>query len=389
MSIETILSSLNKQAMEQLCMENYAECFKLLRKAEVIIDSPEYSTGCHLKGITWNNLGVYCKQINQLDQALAYLQKSLNVNESDHLVKAETHLNILAVLIKQRRASVAVSHGMQAINLLKGSAEHFVLLMAMKTTAEAYLSLGKLDHSFKLLSAALHLGEQRLSARHELVKEIEEKLKALRKIEKKFIFEKVKLQEGREFLSHFRGNGRQAAVKETKSLERSPKQTLKQVHLNKRPLNPTKTLPLRRKLLMSKLKQTKVQQFEALEGKIQDLQSQLKDFESRYKQLEKVALSLSPRPNKAGKGKESKAELRTHKLMLQQGWEQDPRLVSREKSKQKARRALVELETLQKQVKREDLLGFEVEAETGAQNAGGSAMYKTFGYLTHGLLLRP
>ena len=75
--------------------------------------------------------------------------------------------------------------------------------------------------------------------------------------------------------------------------------------------------------------------------------------------------------------------------MLQQGWEQDPRLVSREKSKQKARRALVELETLQKQVKREDLLGFEVEAETGAQNAGGSAMYKTFGYLTHGLLLRP
>jgi hypothetical protein len=138
---------------------------------------------------------------------------------------------------------------------------------------------------------------------------------------------------------------------------------------------------------LSKIKPTKDQQFEVLEGKIQDLQSQLKDFESRYQQLEKVALSLSPRSNKK---KEKRSELMPNKiLMIQQDLEQDPRLILREKSKQKGKRALVELETLKQQAQREDLFGFEIQAKMGAQDVGLSPMYKTFGYSTHSLFLRP
>ena len=391
MSIETILCTLNKQAMEQLCMENYSECFKLLKKAEAIIDSPEYTTGYHLKGITWNNLGVYHKQINQLDQALDYLTKSLNVNEPNQLIRAETHLNILTVLIKLHKANLAVSHGIQAINLLRHTSEYFILVMALKNTAEAFLITGKLDQSFKLLSTAWRFGEKHLSGKHELVKEIEEKLKGLKKIEKKFFFERVKLKEGKEFLSHFRNKDRhpQSPIKESKSLGRSPKQTQKLAFTNKKILNPTKTLPICRRLLINRVPKPKDLQFEVLEEKIQGLQSQLNEFESKYKQLEKAALSLSPISNKKG---EKKDLVNDKAIKIKQELDENEKQLSvksREKSKKKGKRALVELETLKKLAESEDLFGYDTQSKMEIQVGESSPMYKTFGYSTHTLLLKP
>lgn len=391
MSIETILCALNKQAMAHLCMENYSECFKLLKKAEVIIDSPDYTTDYHLKGLTWNNLGVYYKQINQLDQAFEYLTKSLNTNESNPLIKAETHLNILTVLIKLHKANLAVSHGIQAINLLKHTSEYFILVMALKNTAEAFLITGKLDQSFKLLNTAWRFGEKYLSEKHELVKEIEEKLKELKKIEKKFFFERVKLREGKEFLSHFRNKERQppTPIKESKSLERSPKHTQKFNCTNKKSLQPTKTLPLRRKLLIHRMQKPKGHQFEVLEEKIQGLQSQLNDFESKYKQLEKAALSLSPISHKKLDKIDS---IQSKPLKVQIESNQNEKLLSvksREKSKKKAKRALDELETLKKVAESEDLFGYDTQSKMGIQVGESSPMYKTFGYSTHTLFLKP
>jgi tetratricopeptide (TPR) repeat protein len=384
MSIESILASLNKQAMEHLCRDNNSECFRLLKKAEKIIESPEYLTDDNLKTMTWNNLGVYFKRIDQLDQSLDYLKKSLKI--SDPLVQSETHLNILAVLLQQRKPKLAASHGLQAIQLLKGSNEYFVLVTALKNTSDAYMALGKLDQAFKLLTIASKIAKKHLNESHEVAVEVEEKIKSLKKIEKKFYFEKIKIREGKEFLSGFRKP--REKIKESKSLERSPNVKKKKV-LDKELIG-AKTGNLKRKMQFQQRTTAKDGQFEVLEGKIQSLQSQLDEFESRYKELETMAKMMSP--SRTQKINDSKEVIERKLLMIQHKWSNQAKSnksKSREPSKEKAKRALVELEDLKKQAENEDLFGYDTRSKMMSSELEKNTMYKTFGYSTHTLFLKP
>ena len=111
MSIESIVRTCNKQAMESLCSNNYSECYRLLKKAEEIIRSPSYPTNSKLSAVTWNNLGCYYKRINSFELALNYLKKALNDDtDSDNVTLAGTHLNILAVLSQQQNHKLALQN---------------------------------------------------------------------------------------------------------------------------------------------------------------------------------------------------------------------------------------------------------------------------------------
>lgn len=390
MSIEAILSTCNKQAMEFLCSKNYSECYKLLQKAESIIESPEYITSSRLAAITWNNLACYYKRINHFDQSLEYLTKSLKVEDLEQSFIAEIHLNIMAVLKEQKKYETALFHGTKALELLKHSKKYITLIPAIKNTAAIYLALGKIEKALYLFTTGLKLAEDHLGENDSETLEIKEKIRALKNIEKKFYFEKVKIKENKRYLSHLRNNDRVLdsflPIKGSRSLERGPKLPKKIKKHGK--ASQLKTTVDKRKLLIKRVKIKETNQFSVLEAKIKGLQSQLDHFENRYHNLEQFNLKTQsrpqtkiqePKPLKKSKGKLFQGILDSNKDQEKPFEENKNKLVS----------TLKEFETLKKLAETEELFGDDMRSKLTSANAEKSNLYNTVGFSLQKISLKP
>jgi tetratricopeptide (TPR) repeat protein len=392
MSIEAILSTCNKQAMEFLCSKNYLECYKLLQKAENIIESPEYITSSRLAAITWNNLACYYKRINLFDQALEYLTKSLKVEDLEQSFMAEIHLNIMAVLKEQKKYETALFHGTKALELLNHSKKYITLIPAIKNTAGVYLALGKIEKALHLYSTSLKLAEDYLGENDSETLEIREKIRALKNIEKKFYFEKAKIKENKRYLSHLRNNDKAfenfLPIKESKSLERSPKLS-KKVRIKKsNKINQLKSTVEKRKLLIKRVKIKEPNQFSVLEAKIKGLQNQLDQFENRYNNLENFSMNLKPESkNKIQDSKGfKKSKIKQSKGLSNPNKNEDKPL---EEGRKKLVSTLKEFETLKKLAETEELFGDDMRSKLTSANAEKSNLYNTIGFSLQKISLKP
>ena len=101
---EKLIREYNTVAMQFLKRDAFHESKMLLRKAIACTKDANYichrSARLHLRAVTLNNMGCYCKRAGKLDSALEYLQKALGIESrlGGGENPAGTHLNICAVL---------------------------------------------------------------------------------------------------------------------------------------------------------------------------------------------------------------------------------------------------------------------------------------------------
>ena len=309
MSIESIVRTCNKQAMEYLCANNYAECFRLLKRAEEIINSPNYPTKSKLNAVTLNNLGCYYKRVHNYDLALNYLKRALEEEETnDKATSAGTHLNILAVLAQQDNHQQALYHGIQALKLLKDSDNIKTLIIALQSTADEYIAVGDSEKALGTYKYALELAQDHFGLSDEYTLAIFNKYSSLSKPEKKFYFEKLNKRTTKKIFNNFKNNSAlpkiSGPIKPSKSLERSPP-ARQRFRPEKSDRITIKTAPNKQKLpnfIVGKSKSNEGKMYTPddtyikLEEKINVLQNQLENFEIRYQQLENFAKKkVSPR----------------------------------------------------------------------------------------------
>lgn len=391
MSIEAILSTCNKQAMEFLCSSNYVDCFKLLQKAEGIVESPEYNTDSQLAAVTWNNLACYYKRICYYEQALAYLYKALKVDDLDQSFKAEINLNLMAVLKEQKKYETALFHGTKALTLLKHSKNYSTLISALQNTASIYLALGKIEKAENMYLASLKLSVSYQGENHEASQEIKEKLKSLKNIEKKFYFEKVKIVENKRFLSHYRSNDKvnstHSPIKESKSFEKSPKAG-KRLRMKKlKNLTVLNSAKKPKKLLIKKTKFSESSQFSVLEAKIRFLQSKINRFESKYNSLEKFRLKYEQKPNLTP---DSVSYKKSDGNFFMSG--QEASLNEEEKKsdvKNKLMSTLKEFESLKRLAETEELFGDDIRSKLTSAHMEKSNLNNTLGFSLQKISLKP
>jgi tetratricopeptide (TPR) repeat protein len=371
MSIESIVRTCNKQAMDSLCSNNYSECYRLLKKAEEIIRSPNYPTNSKLSAVTWNNLGCYYKRINSFDLALNYLTKALETDaESDNLTLAGTHLNILTVLSQQQNHKQALYHGVQAIKLLKNSNKPQTLIVALQHAAEEYILLGDHDKAYSTLLNAVSIADDKFGKDSEFSALLQEKINALGKLEKKFYFEKLNKRATREIFDNFRNNSVlpkvSGPIKPSKSFERSPqiRQRIGKKIRSDRVY--VKTAPNKHKMFLNNKSQRNEESYNKLEEKISVLQNQLENFEIRYKKLEQFARNKTQSRGFRKKKILNKNECAT---LIQKWWRgyrdrKEFRVYRRKMTHERAKRAIEELEILRKVAIKEDLYAVEPRPKT-------------------------
>ena len=141
--IESIVLSCNKLAMDHLKEEKFASALHLLNRAKDLLDFPSAST--KLLAVTLNNLGCFYKKKGKLALSLQYLTRALHLeqlNPSDKVNQAGTHLNITAIRSSMNQHKLALNHATEAINMLL-EAEALDTELNIKTTlAIAYHNAG-------------------------------------------------------------------------------------------------------------------------------------------------------------------------------------------------------------------------------------------------------
>lgn len=115
----TVAELCNLLAMTLLQDEKFKHCFELLKKAEILSQRHEES-----KAVTYNNLACYYRRKGKLKASLNYLQLALKLEkQSDKTAfagsRADTHLNLCAVLSQLGRHSSALEQAQQALILLQ------------------------------------------------------------------------------------------------------------------------------------------------------------------------------------------------------------------------------------------------------------------------------
>ena len=308
MSIDSIVRTCNKQAMEYLCTNNYTECYRLLKKAEEIINSPSYPTNSKLHAVTLNNLGCYYKRISSFDLALSYLQKALaEEKDSDLSATAGTHLNILAVYSQKNNHQEALHHGIQALKLLKDTSNLDTLSIALQNTGDEYIALGNNEKALATYKYGLELCQKNFGDSHEYTITFYNKYHSLSQPEKKFYFEKLNKRTTKQIFTNFRNysilphvNG---PIRPSKSVEKNPPPKQKfssrnmrsdRIYMKTAP-NKTKSYSVNREKVRTNQGKmyTLDDTYMKLEEKINSLQNQLENFEARYKNLENFAKNKS------------------------------------------------------------------------------------------------
>ena len=383
MSIESIVRTCNKQAMEHLCASNYTECFRLLKKAEEIVNSPNYPTSSKLHAVTLNNLGCYYKRINSNGVALEYLKRALEEEkDTDGATAAGTHLNMLAVLSQQNNHEDALYHGIQALRLLKDEQNINTLAIALQSTGDEYAAVGNIVKALATYKYGLELCQEHFGAEHPYTMGLYERYHSLGQPEKKFYFEKLNKRTTKQIFKNFRNysilptinapiNG---PIKPSKSFEKSPNQKYRVNRKVKSVRGHMSTAPNKHKTPQQLAQKSRSNQgrmytvddtYMKLEEKINSLQNQLEVFEHKYKKLENFAKSKIPQK----RNRRIKKTPEECAIVIQKFWRgyQDRkqfRVYKRKMTHERAKRAIEELEILRKEAINEDLYGEDVRPKT-------------------------
>lgn len=90
------------------------QAFNYVKKAEKLAENNDKA-----KADAYNNLACYYRRIGKLRAALSYLEKTLDIETKYNFTdkKAETHLNMCAVLGQLARHDLAYGHAQNAIIL--------------------------------------------------------------------------------------------------------------------------------------------------------------------------------------------------------------------------------------------------------------------------------
>lgn len=113
---KTVGEMCNLLAMTYLQQEDFAMVLELLKKAEILTERDD-----HGRAVTYNNLACFYRRKGKLHAALTYLQKALKVEQRLKVVenRADTHLNLCAVLSQLGRHAGALEHAQAALILLQ------------------------------------------------------------------------------------------------------------------------------------------------------------------------------------------------------------------------------------------------------------------------------
>lgn len=165
--------------MELLRQENYNESLLLLRKAESLLANPDtLKTSSKLQAITYNNIGCFYKKAGKSQLALQYLQKALEVSKhfpNEYTNLAGTHLNICAIVSQIGDHETGVSHAIKALQLLKKAHDEdgspntiSTLIIALHNTGVEYEFLGEYQKAEETYKCGLDLAYKHLGKQHQL-----------------------------------------------------------------------------------------------------------------------------------------------------------------------------------------------------------------------------
>lgn len=99
-----------------MCAEEYAVVADLLKRAEALTENNSAE-----RAVTYNNFACFSRQQGRLHASLSYLQKALAIENRlpDVPNRADTHLNLCAVLSQLSRHPEALEHAQEALTLLQ------------------------------------------------------------------------------------------------------------------------------------------------------------------------------------------------------------------------------------------------------------------------------
>ncbi|GBG25167.1 Clustered mitochondria protein-like [Hondaea fermentalgiana] len=134
---KTVGQMCNLLAMTYLQQEEFSMVLELLKKAEILTERDE-----HGRAVTYNNLACYFRRTGKLHAALQYLQKALKVESRLENVtnRADTHLNLCAVLSQLGRHAGALEHAQAALIQLQEELFPGALSASAKSSSSAALA---------------------------------------------------------------------------------------------------------------------------------------------------------------------------------------------------------------------------------------------------------
>ena len=99
-------------------MKQFHEALYWLKQSEQLSENND-----RCLAITYNNLACYYKRLGHTRSALIFLEKALELegNMDDSSFKADTHLNICAVLSQMGRHDLAMHHAQSSIMIVQAS----------------------------------------------------------------------------------------------------------------------------------------------------------------------------------------------------------------------------------------------------------------------------
>ena len=163
---KTIGEMCNLLAMTYLQQEDFPMVLELLKKAEILTERDQKG-----RAVTYNNLACYYRRQGKLHNSLTYLQKALKIEQGleDVANRADTHLNLCAVLSQVGRHAGALEHAQSALILLQEELFPGPLMAETKVTASA--------DRIAVLAIAYH----NIGVEQEFLKRIESSLESYRK----------------------------------------------------------------------------------------------------------------------------------------------------------------------------------------------------------------
>eukprot|EP00347_Sterkiella_histriomuscorum_P006593 403352176 len=169
----------NVLAIELLKTQQFQRAHELLKKSELLCENNDYG-----RAMTYNNFACYYRKQGKLRSALQYLEKALEIEQTlpYHSSKADTHLNICAVLSQMHKHDIAMHHAQSAIiiaqsNLLRA----FLPNRENHVDVEAQAQLNReIQQNFKDRIAVLAIAYHNLGVEQEFLKLYHQSLESYR-----------------------------------------------------------------------------------------------------------------------------------------------------------------------------------------------------------------
>lgn len=186
-SLEKLIFTYNKKAMDYLRNENFKKSLIYLTKAEEALNSDFSENQYKLLGITFNNFGCLYKRTGNPLLALNYLKKALDLEYKppiDYTNLAGTHLNMCAILSKIGEHSKAIDHAIKAMNLSLSRIKEDpkllnTLIVSHHNAGIEYENLGQSIEAKKMYMKGLKITLENFGENHPLVSVLRSSIKGL------------------------------------------------------------------------------------------------------------------------------------------------------------------------------------------------------------------